>query len=199
MIAIIYKTGLRLRSVLKLGFRGLSGVEAQRHHQFNYKYLIMIEIIEANPTNPVHAAAIVQLMDEYARDPMGGGQGLSEAVKANLPTALSQRSNAHVILALAEGEPAGLINCFEGFSTFACRPLLNIHDVIVSAAYRGQGISKRLLNQAETIARRLDCCKLTLEVLQGNTIAQSAYKAAGFDGYQLNPEMGHALFWEKKL
>ncbi len=160
---------------------------------------MMVEVIEANPVNPVHAKAIVQLMDEYARDPMGSGQGLSEDVKANLPMALSNRSNAHVILALVQGEPAGLIICFEGFSTFACRSLLNIHDVIVSAPYRGQGISKRLLNQAETIARRLNCCKLTLEVLEGNTIAQSAYKAVGFNGYQLNPEMGHALFWEKKL
>ncbi len=159
----------------------------------------MIEIIEATPTHPVHARAIVQLMDEYARDPMGGGQALSEAVKTNLPMALSQRSNAHVILAFSELEPAGLIICFEGFSTFACRPLLNIHDVIVSASYRGQGISKRLFQQAEVIARRLDCCKLTLEVLEGNTIAQSAYKAVGFNGYQLNPAMGHALFWEKKL
>jgi ribosomal protein S18 acetylase RimI-like enzyme len=158
-----------------------------------------IEIIEANPAKPSHAAAIVQLMDEYARDLMGGGQGLSEEVKSNLPMALSKRSNAHVILALSELEPAGLIICFEGFSTFACRPLLNIHDVIVSGSYRGQGIAKRLLNQAEVIARRLDCCKLTLEVLEGNAIAQSAYKSVGFNGYQLNPEMGHALFWEKKL
>jgi ribosomal protein S18 acetylase RimI-like enzyme len=159
----------------------------------------MIEIIEVNPAEPHHAKAIVQLMDEYARDPMGGGQALSEAVKSSLPFALSQRSNAYVILALVNDEPAGLSICFEGFSTFACRPLLNIHDVIVSASYRGQGISKLLLHHAEVIATRLDCCKLTLEVLEGNPIAQSAYKSVGFNGYQLNPEMGHALFWEKKL
>ena len=159
----------------------------------------MIEILEANPLNPVHAKAIVELLDEYARDPMGGGQPLSEAVKTNLPTALSNRSNAYVILALDGNNPAGLTICFEGFSTFACRPLLNIHDVMVSAGYRGQGISKRLLEQAEVIARRLDCCKLTLEVLEGNSIAQSAYQSVGFNSYQLDPTMGHALFWEKKL
>jgi len=160
----------------------------------------MIEIITADPSNPIHAQAIVQLMDEYARDPMGGGQPLSETVKKNLPLELSRRSNAYCILALADGkDPAGLINCFEGFSTFACRPLLNIHDVIVSSTYRGQGLSKRLLQEAEKIARQLNCCKLTLEVLQGNTIAQRAYRSMGFSGYQLNPEMGHALFWEKKL
>ena len=159
----------------------------------------MIEILEANPLNPVHAKAIVQLLDEYARDPMGGSQPLSEAVKANLPIALSNRSNAYVILALDGNKPAGLIICFEGFSTFACRPLLNIHDVMVSARYRGQGISKRLLERAEVIARRLNCCKLTLEVLKGNSIAQSAYRSAGFNSFQLDPTMGHALFWEKKL
>lgn len=159
----------------------------------------MINILEANPLNPVHAKAIVQLMDEYARDPMGGGQPLSETVKTNLPMALSNRSNAYVILALDGNTPAGLTICFEGFSTFSCRPLLNIHDVMVSAQYRGQGISKRLLEQAEVIARRLDCCKLTLEVLEGNSIAQSAYRSVGFDSYQLDPTMGHALFWEKKL
>lgn len=160
----------------------------------------MIEIITADPSNPIHAQAIVQLMDEYARDPMGGGQPLSETVTKNLPLELSRRSNAYCILALADGkDPAGLINCFEGFSTFACRPLLNIHDVIVSTTYRGQGLSKRLLQEAEKIARQLNCCKLTLEVLQGNTIAQRAYRSVGFSSYQLNPEMGHALFWEKKL
>ena len=159
----------------------------------------MIEILEANPLNPVHAKAIVELLDEYARDPMGGGQPLSEAVKTNLPTALSNRSNAYVILALDGNNPAGLTICFEGFSTFACRPLLNIHDVMVSARYRGQGISKRLLEQAEVIARRFDCCKLTLEVLEGNSIAQSAYQAVGFNSYQLDPTIGQALFWEKKL
>ena len=76
----------------------------------------MIEIITADPSNPIHAQAIVQLMDEYARDPMGGGQPLSETVKKNLPLELSRRSNAYCILALADGkDPAGLINCFKDF------------------------------------------------------------------------------------
>ena len=30
-------------------------------------------------------------------------------------------------------------------------------------------------------------------------IAQKAYRAFGFDGYELNPQMGKALFWEQKL
>jgi GNAT superfamily N-acetyltransferase len=110
-----------------------------------------------------------------------------------------ERFAAHVILVFVDAEPAGLVVCLEGFSTFACKPLLNIHDVIVALPYRGRGLSKLLLQKAEEIALDLGCCKLTLEVLEGNHVAQSAYKACGFSGYELNPQMGKALFWEKKL
>ncbi|MBW4688864.1 MAG: GNAT family N-acetyltransferase [Komarekiella atlantica HA4396-MV6] len=159
----------------------------------------MIEIVEADLSMPAHADAVVKLMDEYALDPMGGGKGLSDYVKANLSAELAKRKSAHVILALVDAEPAGLVVCLEGFSTFACKPLLNIHDVIVALPHRGQGLSKLLLQKAEEIALDLGCCKLTLEVLEGNHVAQLAYKACGFSGYQLNPQMGKALFWEKKL
>lgn len=159
----------------------------------------MMEIIEADLSVPAHAEAMVQLLDEYALDPMGGGQGLSDYVKTNLPVELAKRKTARVILAFVDTKPAGLVVCLEGFSTFACKPLLNIHDVIVALPYRGRGLSKLLLQKAEAIALELGCCKLTLEVLEGNHIAQSAYKACGFSGYELNPQMGKALFWEKKL
>jgi GNAT superfamily N-acetyltransferase len=159
----------------------------------------MIEIVEADLSLPAHAKAMIQLMDAYAFDIIGGGQGLSNYVKANLPTELAKRKSAHVILAFVDAKPAGLVICLEGFSTFACKPLLNIHDVIVTLPYRRRGISKLMLQKAEEIALDLGCCKLTLEVLEGNHVAQSAYKAFGFSGYELNPEMGKALFWEKKL
>mgnify|MGYP000081241031 CR=1 FL=1 len=32
-----------------------------------------------------------------------------------------------------------------------------------------------------------------------NTIAQAAYRSVGFSGYELDPAIGKALFWEKKL
>ncbi|MCC5654863.1 GNAT family N-acetyltransferase [Nostoc sp. XA013] len=159
----------------------------------------MIEIVEADLSIPAQAEAMVKLMDEYALDPMGGGKGLSDYVKANLRAELAKRFAAHVILAFVDTEPAGLVVCLEGFSIFACKPLLNIHDVIVALPYRGRGLSKLLLQKAEEIALDLGCCKLTLEVLEGNHVAQSAYKACGFSGYELNPQMGKALFWEKKL
>lgn len=130
---------------------------------------------------------------------MGGGQELSQFVKENLVNELLLRKNAQVVLAFSDEKAVGLVILMEGFSTFSCRPLLNIHDVVVLREYRGQGISKMLLAKAEEIALSLGCCKLTLEVLEGNKLAQAAYRASGFEGYQLDPQMGRALFWQKKL
>jgi ribosomal protein S18 acetylase RimI-like enzyme len=158
-----------------------------------------IAIIEADLSIPKHARAVISLMDEYARDPMGGGNGLSDYAKTNLIPELAKRQTARVILAFVEDLPAGLVICLEGFSTFACQPLLNIHDAIVSLPYRGRGLSKLMLQTAENMAIELGCCKLTLEVLEHNYLAQKAYRSVGFNGYELNPEMGKALFWEKKL
>ena len=74
---------------------------------------------------------------------------------------------------------------------------------VVQADLRNQshaeGFLKLMDAYAEEIAKDLGCCKLTLEVLSGNEKAKAAYLRFGFDGYQLAPETGHALFWQKKL
>lgn len=130
---------------------------------------------------------------------MGGGTPLAEFTQANLIPALRARQNTRVLLARDGDAAVGLLIAFEGFSTFACAPLLNIHDVVVTAGRRGQGISRLLFAAVERMARESQCCKLTLEVLEGNTAAQKAYRAMGFAGYELDPKQGRALFWEKKL
>jgi len=157
------------------------------------------EILRADYTNPQHAADLIFLLDAYAQDPMGGGQPLTNFVRNNLAARLAQIPHAFSILAYIDDQPAGLVNSFEGFSTFYCKPLINIHDVVVLEKYRGQGLSLRMLAAVEAIARERDCCKLTLEVLEGNPVAQSAYRRFGFEGFELDPATGRALFWQKIL
>ena len=159
----------------------------------------MVTIVKANLSEPSHADALIYLLDLYARDPMGGGKALDAYVKNNLAANLHARNDAHVFLAFFTSTPVGLLICIEGFSTFACQPLLNIHDVVVTSNYRGQGIAAKLLEHAEQLAKDTKCCKLTIEVLEGNRVAQSVYAKCGFGGYALDPKMGKALFWEKKL
>ncbi|AHG40854.1 GNAT family acetyltransferase [Pseudomonas syringae CC1557] len=156
-------------------------------------------VLQASYTNPVHADAIGFVLNEYSMDAMGAGRPISADTRQQLAIELAKRSHAFSVLAFVSGEPVGLVNCFEGFSTFACRPLVNIHDVAVISQYRGLGISQKMLAKVEEIARQRGCCKLTLEVLEGNDVAQGAYKKMGFDNYQLNPEMGRAMFWQKSL
>lgn len=158
-----------------------------------------ISIRQADYHNPEHALAIVDLLDAYACDPMGGGEPLSPFVKDNLVVELAKRSFALSLIAFVDTKPVGLLNAFEGFSTFKAKPLINIHDIIVLSEYRGMQIGKKLLEAVEGIARQKNCCKITLEVLEGNKSAQQAYLKAGFAGYVLDPEMGHALFWQKNL
>lgn len=162
-----------------------------------------LRFVEADLSRAEHAQAVVRLLNEYALDPMGGGQPLPAFVQANLAAELHKRPNAHVLFALdgstGSEQAVGMLVCIEGFSTFACQPLLNVHDIIVTASYRQRGIGGQLLAQAEALAVKLGCCKLTLEVLSGNVGAQKAYRAAGYAPYELDPQMGSAQFWQKRL
>ncbi len=159
----------------------------------------MIEVVRVRYEDAAHAAALIELMDTYARDPAGGGEALSDYARNNLVTQLAARPFIFSVLAFDGATPVGLINAIEGFSTFACRPLVNIHDVVVAPSHRGQGIAAQMIAQVEVIACERGACKLTLEVLQGNTAARTVYQRLGFIDYQLDPGMGHARFLHKWL
>lgn len=158
-----------------------------------------IKIVQANYNDPQHGRHIIEMLDCYANDPMGGNEALTDYVAQNLVYELSNRKEAISILAYVQGQPAGLLNCFEGFSTFRCKPLINIHDLIVATEFRGMALSTKMLTMVEEIAVERDCCKLTLEVLEKNYIAINSYRKFGFHHYELDPIMGKAEFWEKKI
>ena len=161
-----------------------------------------IRVVRADYANPIHAAALVALLDAYALDPMGGGEGLSDFAKNALVPALAARPQAFSVLAFAGADdttPVGLVNCIEGFSTFASKPLVNVHDVAVLSGYRGQRIGERMLELVEALARERGACKLTLEVLSGNVGAVKLYQRVGFGDYALGSTMGTANFMQKWL
>ena len=160
---------------------------------------VSLNIVHADYANPLHAAALVSLLDDYARDISGGGEPLSDFAKTNLVSALGSRPQAFSVLAFDGAEPVGLVNCIEGFSTFACKPLVNVHDVVVIASQRGKRLGEKMLALVAQIAAQRGACKLTLEVLQGNTSAIKLYERIGFAAYQLDPAMGQAQFFQKWL
>ncbi len=159
----------------------------------------MIAVVRARYDDAAHADALVALLDHYARDPAGGGAPLGDFARENLVRELAARPFVFSVLAFDGETPVGLVNAIEGFSTFACRPLVNVHDVVVRDSHRGRGIAARMFAEVEAIARERGACKLTLEVLEGNAAARTLYERLGFAGYQLDPAMGRAQFLHKWL
>ena len=149
--------------------------------------------------NPSDAVELVCLLDMYAQDPMGGSEALDERVKVRLCADLANHPGAVSWLAYVDHKPAGLLNAFKGFSTFKARPLMNVHDIAVDPVHRGQGVGQALLDAVEKYAVANDCCKLTLEVLSGNQVAQRSYQHFGFEQYALSAATGQALFMQKWL
>lgn len=144
-------------------------------------------------------ADLIALLQMYAKDPMGGNEAIDDNVIAELPNALKQRSFMHSFLVYEEDTPIAFSNCIESFSTFSAKGVMNIHDFAVLPACRGKNVSQFLLKGIQDFAVVIGCTKLTLEVLEGNTSAIRAYQKSGFSAYQLNPEMGNAMFWHKHI
>ena len=161
-----------------------------------------IRICQADYAKPSHAAALVHMLDAYARDPMGGGAALSDYARSHVVAELARLPQAFSVLAFdgaGDDTPVGLVNCMQGFSTFACKPLVNVHDLAVLNAYRGQGVAERMLAVVDALARQRGACKLTLEVLSGNAAAMRLYARVGFADYALDPVAGQARFMQKWL
>ena len=147
--------------------------------------------------NELHRRNLVQLMDEYTKFELGE----KRRDVSTLPDQLAEFPTAFSVLAFDESDAEqaiGLINCLFGFSTFAGKRLVNIHDVIVTESHRGRGVVADMLAEVERIALEADCCRLTLEVYEDNQPARKAYAKFGFAGDPEHPDE-HTLFLRKPL
>lgn len=158
-----------------------------------------IEIFEARLDRPEEARCVLELTDAYARDPIGGGQPLPESVRSELIDGLRAHPTTLVLLARVGGRDAGIATCFWGFSTFAARPLLNVHDLAVRPELRGRGVGRALLREVERRARERGCVKLTLEVREGNGRARRLYESEGYGWSGAQDALGPDLFYTKRL
>jgi ribosomal protein S18 acetylase RimI-like enzyme len=158
-----------------------------------------LTVRRANYQNSADRTALCAMLNSYAQDPMGGGEALAEKNLARLCDDLAARPFAFSFLAWDDTTPLGLVNCFEGYSTFKAQPLINIHDIAVHPSARGRGVGQALLQAVESEAKVRGACKITLEVLTGNAVALKSYARFGFAAYQLDPAAGQAVFLQKWL
>ncbi len=100
-----------------------------------------VNVVNIDYNHPQQAQDMIDLLACYALDLMGGASPLMEETKANLAQELAKLPHAFTLICYVDNQPAGLMNCFEAFSTFKCKPIINIHDVIVLPEFRGLGLS----------------------------------------------------------
>lgn len=158
-----------------------------------------VDIVRADLDRPEHRLAVVELTNAYAEDPLGNGAPLAPEVLDRLMTGLRETPTAMIWLAYVDGRPAGIATCFRGFSTFQARPLINVHDLSVRPEYRARGIGRALLRAVADEARRIGCCRVTLEVQAENVPARRLYEQEGFAHALATTAAGGALFYTKHL
>lgn len=149
---------------------------------------------ELNIDDEDHQMALFNLMNAYMLDRMGCEKPLEVDSFQDLVRGLQNQSNYIGVLVKNEDGYIALANCFVNFSTFKISTLLNIHDLIVLPDHRGKGVGRFLMQSIKIIAKKIDCCKITLEVRNDNQTAQNLYLSEGFK--ECNPAM---YFWEAAI
>lgn len=153
-----------------------------------------VNIHECDFSDAEDLKAVGTLMNAYIEDKFGGGNPLDKSQQLRLVDALNKHPKAIMLLAEIDNVRCGMIVAFENFSTFSVNPMINIHDVIVLKEYRGKGVARNLMASVEKIAKERQCCRITLEVREDNTVAQHLYKSMGFGDTE--PPMH---YWRKYL
>lgn len=137
-----------------------------------------IRIVRADLTNDEQLRSICGLTNMYALE--ATGLPLAPEVLDRLPDAIRSQPAYYALIAYDGDEAIGIATCLLSFSSFAAKPILNLHDLAVNPSHRNRGIGSALLLAVEELARDLGCSKVSLEVSPSNP-ARSLYKRSGFD------------------
>jgi GNAT superfamily N-acetyltransferase len=131
----------------------------------------------------IHALNVVEadLTGDRKRDRMAAAAYYDE-----LQQRLSRRQG-RVVLAEADGVAVAAM----GFSldedaayvTDDVRHHGTVTDLIVREEWRGRGVGRRLLEEAERMTRQAGHARLAIGVLAANDKAERAYRAFGFEPY----------------
>ena len=155
-----------------------------------YKY----EFVKVDLNRKKHQKVFLKLLNDYMLDDMGIGKPMPAELGPQIIKGLKKHP-AYLGFFICVGEDfAALANCNLNFSTWKAKPLINIHDFIVSLDYRKRGVGLFLLDEIARYAKEKGYCRVNLEVRQDNYKAQNLYKKVGFK--ECDPPN---YFWEKQL
>ncbi|WP_428755031.1 GNAT family N-acetyltransferase [Vibrio cionasavignyae] len=147
-------------------------------------------VVHVDIRQGVHYILFKTLFDEYSSK-------LSAEIDPNTVKNLFELPYFHGFLCFFENQPAGFAVCFESYSTYRAKKVINIHDFMVSDNFRGQGVGKVLLHGIERYCQECGVLKITLEVDDENTVAKRLYRSCDFKDYQV--EQKGLQHWQKYL
>lgn len=128
--------------------------------------------------NLEHRKALEALFREYSLD-------TSASIESTIVNQLFELPYFHGFLCMNGNEEQGFAVCFESFSTYRAKKMLNIHDFMISRNARGLGLGKLLLSGIENYCFENDYLKITLEVDEDNEIAKRLYSSLGYEDFQV--------------
>ncbi|MBL7944158.1 MAG: GNAT family N-acetyltransferase [Flavobacteriales bacterium] len=96
-----------------------------------------------------------------------------------------------VLLLIADRQAVGFVQLYSVFSSVRMQPMWLLNDLFVDSAFRGQGLSRLLIEASKQLARNTEACGLLLETAITNDIANQLYRKTGF----VRDEEHHYYFW----
>lgn len=154
----------------------------------------MCELLFCDLSLDDHRQALIMLLDSYMRDPMGGGASMADGLGDKIIAGLLEIPTFRGFFLVENGNYIGYASCFKNFSTFAAKPLINIHDFVVLPTSRGKGYGQKFINLICDYALADGCCRVNLEVREDNPVAMNTYIATGF-----KPCTPNMYFWERRF
>jgi len=143
---------------------------------------------------PLYADFIREADGPLVYDREDAGIDLDAEIAAGPPTDLVP-PNGVLLLALADGEPAGL-----GGVRHLDTEIAEVKSMYVAPAHRGSGLGRRILARLDEIALEHGCNAVRLDTSDYLTPAVGLYRAAGYrevPAYNENPKAD--LWFERTL
>jgi GNAT superfamily N-acetyltransferase len=151
--------------------------------------------IHIRPATEADVPLIVRLIHglaEYERL-LHECEATEERVRASL---FGPKPDAEVVIAEADGVPAGFALFFHNYSTFLARRGIYLEDLFVFPEFRGRGIGRALLVHLARLAVARECGRLEWSVLDWNEPAIRFYRSLGavpMDEWTVQRVTGEAL------
>jgi GNAT superfamily N-acetyltransferase len=151
--------------------------------------------IQLRPAAPADVPLILEFVHELAEYEKLAHEAV--ATQAQFQQALfGPKPAIEVVLAEADGEPAGFALFFTSFSTFLGKPGIYLEDLFVRPAFRHRGIARRLMQHLARLAVERGYGRFEWSVLDWNEPAIAFYRSLGavpMDEWTVQRVAGDAL------